>query len=406
MSLLKQLFGQTEKKDTRPGWSENLRALRHLPRFFQLVWQTHRGMTVGNLLLRLVKSALPVMMLYAGKLIIDEVVALVGRTDTGPPELDRLYLYIAVEFGLVLVSDLLNRGITLLDSLLGDLFNNETSVRLMRKAGTLDLAQFEDADFYDRMERARRQTTARTVLLSQVFGQFQDMVTIAFLSAGLVLFNPYLIGILILAVIPAFMSENYFNRSSYSLSRNWTPERRELDYFRYIGASDETAREVKVFGLSDFLTGRFGGLARRYYEANRDLALKRAMWGGFFSTLGTAGYYAAYVFIALSAVQGAISIGDLTFLAGSFSRLSGSLQGVLSRFSSIAQSALYLQDLFDFFDIRPTLLSTPDARVPPRPVRKGFVFENVSFQYPGSEAYAVRDISFTLGPDEKPEAAE
>ena len=220
------------------SFREQFVALRNLPRFFRLIWQTNRWMSLGNAFLRLVKSAIPLAMLYIGKEIIDEVIRLIDSAEGGTR---YLWTMVALELGLALFSDLINRGITLLDSLLGDLFANRTSVDLIRHAAQLDLYQFENPEFYDKLERARRQTNGRTVLMSQVLSQVQDTVTIIFLGAGLVVFNPWLILILFVAVIPSFLGETHFNKRSYSLTRSWTPERRELDYLRYIGASDQTA---------------------------------------------------------------------------------------------------------------------------------------------------------------------
>jgi len=179
-------------------------------------------------------------MLYVGKLIIDGVIHLSGTNGTSHTYLWQL---VAIEFALAILSDALGRITTLIDSLLGDLFANHTSVKIMEHAATLDLEQFEDSLFYDKLERARQQTIGRTVLLSQVMSQVQDMITMCFLAAGLVVFNPWLILLLFIAVLPAFIGESYFNDKNYSLSRRQTPERRELDYIRYIGASDETAKK-------------------------------------------------------------------------------------------------------------------------------------------------------------------
>lgn len=380
---------------------DNLKALRTLPPFFRMVWATHPSMALGNLLLRLLKAFLPLAMLWVGKLIIDEVIALSEVSDPSNRNQADLWFYIGLELGFALLSDLLSRFISLLDALLGDLFANHTSVKLMEHAGRLDLAQFEDGAFYDKLERARRQTTGRVVLMSQVLLQLQDFLSILFLIAGLAVISPWLILLLFLAVLPAFLTETRFNRRSYSLSRSWTPERRELDYLRYVGASDETAKEVKIFGLSQFLINRFSVLADRYYNANKELAIQRTFWGSLLNALGIVAYYSAYVFILLDAVNGTISIGELTFLSGSFLRLQQMLQATLGRFSSIAQSALYLQDLFDFFRIEPSISSQKSSRALPKPIRKGITFERVGFRYPGSERWAVRNLSFHLDAGEK-----
>lgn len=387
---------KAEKKE-KLSVKERIEAFKNLPRFFAMIWATSRSMTLGNVALRLLKAAIPVAMLWVGKLIIDEIIL---QMDASAPEFALIWTYLAVEFGLAVLSDLTNRGITLLDSQLGDLFSNSTSVKLIRHAATLDLNQFEDSEFYDKLERARRQTTSRTVLMSQVLTQLQDMVTIAFFAAGLIAFKPVLILILAVAILPSFLGETHFSQAGYSLTRSWTPQRRELDYLRYIGASDESAKEVKIFGLQDFLAQRFERVADAYYRANRKLAISRAFWGSALSVIGTGAYYGAYVFIAIDTVEGRISVGQLTFLAGSFLQMRNMLQGIMNRFSSIAESALYLQDLFDFFALEPTIRVHGGTPVP-HPIRKGFTFENVGFRYRNTEKWSLRGLSFHLEAGEK-----
>jgi ATP-binding cassette subfamily B protein len=306
-----------------------------------------------------------------------------------------------LEFGLAILSELMNRGITLLDSLLGDLLSNKTSEQLIRHAATLDLYQFEDSEFYDKLERARRQTNGRTVLMSQVLTQAQDFITILFLGAGLVAFNAWLILILAIAVIPSFLGETHFNQRTYSLTTSWTPERRELDYLRYIGASDVTAKEVKIFNLADFIANRFREISDKYFKANTKLALSRAGWGSLLSAIGTLSYYGAYVFILMQTVGGLITVGTLTFLAGSFQRMRGMLQGIMNRFSRIAESSLYLQDYFDFLEIQPQISTNGESMPVPVEIKEGFVFENVSFKYFNSDKWAVRNLSFQLRAREK-----
>ncbi len=402
MSFWKRLFGIQTKKDPRrapASLKENMAAFKNIPKLLALIWETHRGLTVANISLRLLKSGIPVATLYLGKLIIDEIIRLIPSGDI--TQADQLWNYVWIEFGLIILSDLFNRGISLVDALLGDLFANESSVRLMKHAARMDLAQFEDSKFYDKLERARRQTTGRVRLMSQILSQFQDFITLLSLGAGLVIFNPWLIFFLILSIVPSFVSDTYFNRYSYSIARGWTPERRELDYLRYVGASDETAKEVKIFGLADFITGRFKDLADRYYRVNRSLVVKRSVWGLLFSALGSIGYYLAYVYIIWQTVLGVLSVGDLTFLSGSFSRLQSLLQAMLGRFSAIAQDALYLQDLFDFFAIEPKIQSPEQAVLPRQQIQSGFQFEDVGFKYPNSDVWAVRHISFELRAGEK-----
>ena len=376
---------------------DRISALGNLPRFFRLVWQSSPGMMVINVILRILRSAIPVAVLYIGKLIIDGII----QVKANPSIQNELWQLVGIEFGLLILSDAFGRVIGLFDSLIGEKFANTTSTQIMQHAADLDLEQFEDSQFYDKMERARQQTTGRTILLSQVLSQLQDVITITFLAAGLVAFNPWLILLLLIAVVPAFLGESHFNNRGYALSRRQTPERREIDYIRYVGASDETAKEIKVFDLSGFFIDRFKTLANKFYEANKKLSKQRATWGTFFSFLGTAGYYAAYVYIIRQAVNGTLSIGDVTFLAGSFRQLRGLLEGILSRFTSVSQGAIYLKDFFDFFEIQPRMQATKNSRQFPEVIQEGFVFENVGFKYANSERWANRHLSFTLKAGEK-----
>lgn len=392
-----------KSKNTIPtqdiSFKERLSALKNLPNFFKLVWQSSPSKTLISFTLRILRSAMPVALLYVGKLIVDQVVAL--NTNSPMGNLQELWQLVALEFALALLTDGLNRMINLTDSLLGDLFSNYTSMRIMKHAATLDLDQFEDSVFYDKLERARQQTVGRTVLLSQVMSQVQDFISMAFLLTALIAFNPWLILLLLLAIIPSFLGESYFNSKNYALSRSQTPERRELDYLRYLGASDETAKEVKIFGLSDFIIARFKTLSDKFYGDNSKLAVRRSFWGTFFSVLGTLGYYAAYGFIIYDTVTGKTTVGSLTFLAGSFRQLSGLMETMLSRFTIVSQGAIYLNDFIDFFEIKPKITQNQNALPFPNPIKTGFVFENVGFQYHNTDRWANRNLSFELKPGEK-----
>ncbi len=386
------------KNKNEISFKDRFSALSNLPAFFKLVWQTSPLLALLNALLRLIRSAIPVALLYVGKLIIDQIV-LAGK-GSGDSH-TYLWQLVAIEFGLAVLSDALSRANALVDSLLGDLFANYTSIKIMQHAAILDLDQFENSAFYDKLERARQQTVGRTILLSQVLGQVQDFISMGFFAAGLIVFNPWLILLLFIAVLPAFLGESYFNNRTYSLSRRQTPERRELDYIRFIGASDETAKEVKIFDLSGFLVDRFRKLSDKFYKDNKLISVKRSIWGTLLSLLGTAAYYGAYVFIISKALSGQLSIGDLIFMAGSFRQLRGLMEGILSRFTAVSQGAIYLKDFFDFFKIQPAIKLSPNARPFPNPIKLGFVFEDVGFKYAHSERWANRHLNFTLHVGEK-----
>jgi len=388
----------------RPSLRERFDALRNLPPFLRQIWATSPLLSLMTIGLRVVRALLPVATLYVGKLIIDEAVRLVaaGNGFDGIVEawhsgqLDTLFSLLALEFALAIGSDLLGRLVSYGDALLSELFTNATSVRLMEHAATLDLEDFEDPDLQDKLDRARRQTMGRMNLMSQLFGQVQDAITVVSFAAGLLVYAPWLILLLAVALVPAFVGEAHFNALGYSLNFAWTPERRQLEYVRQMGASVETAKEVKIFNLHRFLIARYRELAETLFRANRALARRRATWGALLAALGTAGYYVAYGYIAWRTVRGDFSIGDLTFLAGSFLRLRQLLEGLLVGFSQVAGQALYLDDLFSFFEIEPEIVSPANAAPVPRPIARGFAFENVGFRYPDAEKWALRGLDFEL----------
>lgn len=378
-------------------WSERVEALRYIPPLARLIWRTHRGYASAMLLLRLLRSVVPVATFWVGKLILDAVIA----AKAGNGTLRDVWRYLVLEVVIVLAGEIFARASSLVESLLSDLFSNDMSVRLMEHAAKLDLAQFEDPTFYDHLERARRQTVGRIALLTLLLSMSQDALTLITLGGALIAYSPWLLLLLVIAVIPSFLGETHYAALGYSLLFRWTPERRQLDYLRFVGASDKTAKEVQMFGLAPWLTERYRVLAQKFYEENRSLSVRRGVVSALLSILGTIGYYAAYVIILLNAVRGEITIGMLTFLAASFGRGRDVIQGILLSASSVYEQALYLRDLFVFLDMEPTIASAPNARPVPARMRTGFSFEDVGFRYPGSERWAIRHLNLTLKPGER-----
>lgn len=377
-------------KDSFSGW-------RSIPRFFAEIYRAGPGLFLGNVLARILKAFGPVILLWVGKLIIDEIVRLLQE---GGNDLGTLWQYVGIELGVALLSDLLGRVVNLTDGLLGDLYSNTSSDRIIRKAQELTLAQLEDPEFYDKLERARTQTNSRVNLMSNALGQAESLLSVGSLIAGLIYFEPWLILLLVLSVIPSFINEIKYSSHRYSLARSWTSERRELDYLRFIGANNMTAKEVKLFGLTDFIASRFSSLAHQYYLLNRRLAIRQSIFGGLFNLLGIVSYYGAYVLIIYRTLGGVLSLGELTFLSGSFNRLQSNLQGLFSRFTRISESALYLKDYFDFLDLQ---IPAPSGESIPLPdkITTGFEFRDVYFTYPGGDFPILKGVSFEIKAGEK-----
>lgn len=381
-----------------PPLKERLIALRLVPRFLRMVWRAQPLYGTAILSLRVLLAFSPALQLYLGKLIIDAVVANIGSAE---PDWRSIFVLVALELGVALVSDVLQRTTNLLESLLGDLFSNRLSVQLMDHAATLDLENFEDPEFYDSLERARRQTVGRIGLLGLLLGIGQAALTLVSLLLIMLAYNGWLLLLLVVTVLPSFIGETHFAGLSYSLLFKWTPERRELDYLRYVATSDVTAKEVKLFGLSDYFTRKYERLADEFYAANKALSIKRAVTSGGLTTVSTLGYYAANVFIIVDTVGGILTLGDLTMLVGSFQRSRGLISGMLLRSADVYQQSLFLRDLFSFFEMKPRTVSPENPKPVPRPLRDGFVFEDVGFRYPDKQDWALRNVSLHIGAGER-----
>jgi ATP-binding cassette, subfamily B, bacterial len=387
-----------ENPEFRGGWRQRFSALRNVPAVLRFVWESGRTVVVLGLIFRVLASLLPPALFWVSKLIIDTIYRILT---THQPVGARLWWLVAVEFALAVTGGVLSRVIDYLDALLAGRYTHHVSVRVMEHAAGLDLMAYEDPAFYDRLERARVQATDRLYMIQAIGRLIQQVITTITLSISIMVFSPWLLLLLIVGVIPAFVGETHFAFVGYAKNFRQTPIRRQLDYLRILGGSKEAAKELKLFGLKDFLTGRFKGLSTQVYEEDIALARRKVVAGAFLSAIGTAGYYTAYVFAVWRTVTGVFSFGTLTLLANAIREASSNLQQTFSTLSTIADQALFLTDLIAFFEMRPTIQSKPNALPAPRPIRSGFEFRNVSFRYPGSPRLVLNGLNFHLHPGER-----
>src|SRR5580658_1812413 len=386
------------EQDSWKGWRERISALRNVPAVLRIVWESGRAVVVFGFVFRLVASLLPLGLLWITKLIIDGIFrSITTHQAVGP----RLWWLVAAEFSLAVFGSVLSRGIDFLDALLADKYTRHVSVLVMKHAAQLDLVAYEDPVFYDRLERARVQATDRLGMIQSIGRLLQQMITAASLSVSILLFSPWLLLLLIVGILPAFLGESHFAFLGYARNFRQTPVRRELDYLRVLGGSREAAKELKLFGLKDFLIARFTRLSDQLYRENVDLARRRLIAGSFLSMIGTAGYYSAYVYVIWRTATGSLTIGKMIFLTGAIMQASSNIQQVFSTLSSIADQALFLTDLLAFFEMRPTICSKPNALPAPRPIVRGFEFRNVSFRYPGASRLVLNGLNFHLRAGER-----
>ena len=388
----------SEKPKSWNGWRERVAALRQVPTVLGFVWKSGRAVVVLGVAARVVAALLPPALFWVSKLIVDNIY---GILTNHQPLGSRLWWLVALEFALAIVAGLIGRLIDYSDALLAGKYTHYISIRVMEHAAGLDLLAYEDPVFYDRLERARVQATDRLYMIQAIGRLIQQAITTITLSISIMVFSPWLLLLLVVGVIPAFVGETHFAFIGYAKNFRQTPVRRQLDYLRTLGGSKEAAKELKLFGLKGFLTDRFRILSSQVYEEDVSLARRKAVAGSFLSAIGTAGYYTAYVFAVWKTVTGVFTFGTLTLLANAIREASSNLQQTFSTLSTIADQALFLTDLVAFFDMHPKVTSKPNALPAPRPITRGFEFRNVSFRYPGSSRMVLQGFNFHLHPGER-----
>jgi ATP-binding cassette subfamily B protein len=388
----------TEARKFWSGWGERLTALRNVPPVLRIVWESGPVVVSLGLGFRLITSAIPLAALWITKLIIDEIVQAVSSHQAVKP---GFWWLVAAAFVVAVFGSVLGRTVDYLDALLADKYTRHISIQVMKHAAELDLTAYEDPVFYDRLERARVQATDRLGMIQSIGRLVQQVITAASLSVSILLFSPWLLLLLIAGILPAFLGESHFAFLGYARNFRQTPIRRELDYLRVLGGSREAAKELKLFGLKDFLVARFTRLSDRIYRENVDLARRRLVAGSLLSLIGTVGYYSAYVYVIWRTVTGSLTIGTLTFLTGAIVQASGNIEQIFSILSSIADQALFLTDLLAFFEMKPTISSKPGALRAPRPIVRGFEFRDVSFHYPGASRMVINGLNLHLRAGER-----
>jgi ATP-binding cassette, subfamily B, bacterial len=390
---------ENDKERRSPSaWQERLQALKNVPPVLKIVWDSGPFVVIAGLILRVIVSAVPVGMAKVTGAIVGTVAALVSQR-AGPSQ--RLWLLVGCELGLVVIGNIVGRIIDYYDSVLADRYTRHVSVEVMNHASQLDLQAYENPVFYDRLERARVQATDRLGMIQSIGRLFQQIVTTCFLAAAILWYSPWLLLLLIICLLPAFLGESHFAFLNYAKNFRQTPAKRQLDYLRQVGGSKEAAKELKLFGLSRFLTDRFTTISNAILDENLALSRRRLTAVSFLSLVSTCGYYGAYIWVIFKTVTRSLRIDDLVFLTANINNAQSYISQIFSTLSSIADQALFLTDLLAFFEMKPSVTSKPNALPAPRPILTGFEFRNVSFQYPGTERLILDRLNFRLDCNER-----
>jgi len=381
-----------------------LGVFRYSRRALGLVWTTSRLLTIALGVLTVIAGVLPAAMAYVGALIIDAVVAATAvYKDTGSAEFLPVYRLVALEAVIVAVLAGAQRGISLCQSLLRAQLGQRVNAMILEKALTLELAQFEDSEFYDKLTRARREASSRPLsLVNRTFGLAQNLVSLISYGVLLVQFSPWAVLVLILAGLPSFIAETRFSGEAFTLFRWRSPDTRMQIYLETVLAREDNVKEVKLFGLGPLLLQRYRDIYHRLYERDRSLAIRRDGWGFLLGLIGTLALYGAYAWIAAVAVMSRITLGQMTMYLMLFRQGQAAVSAILSAIGGMYEDNLYLSTLYEYLET-PSGSSTGDAggalTEGPAP-DDGIRFESVSFTYPGASQPALREIDLHIRPGE------
>jgi len=367
-------------------------------RALQLVWTTNRPLSLALGLLTLLSGVLPAGIAYVGALIVDAVVhAAAVHRQSGVADYSRVLSFVLLEAGLMALTAFAQRGISLAQNLLRAQLGQRVNVMILEKALTLDLPQFEDSEFYDKLARARREASSRPLsLVMRTFSVLQNMISLISVGALLVRFSPWAVALLVLAGLPAFIAEAKFSGAAFKLMRWRAPESRMQMYLESVLAREDYAKEVQLFDLGPRLLGRYRDIFKQLYAEDRRLAIQRDGWGLGLGLVGTAALYGGYAWIAVRTVLGALTLGQMTMYLMLLRQGQSAVTAALTAVGGMYEDNLYLSNLYEFLE-QPVPVRGGGATRGPSP-GDGIRFENVSFVYPGAATPALTDISLYIRP--------
>lgn len=385
-------------------------ATANIARAFGLIWQAHRPSTAGMAVVTLVSAFLPAAQAWVGKLIVDGVVGAIGQASlvtvtsvsTLLTVLQPVLPYLALEFALVTTSAMLNQVRTLLEHILNARLSHSINAAIIRKSLTLDLHFFENAEFYDKLENARREADRRALgILTDGFAVVESTITLGSFVVLLFAFSPFVALLLLGATIPLFIAQTRFSELRFRLLTWRAPESRRMMYLERLLTNNDSAKEIKLFGLGEPLLKRYQELFWKFYSEDTSMAKRRSVISVIFGILTSLSYYVAYAWIVFRTITGAITLGSMTLYLSIFRQSQTTFQGLLYSISSLYESALFMSNLYGFLELQPQMSTSAHPRKVPRPITQGIEFRDVSFRYPNRQEWVLHHVSLKIMPGEK-----
>jgi ATP-binding cassette subfamily B protein len=397
---------QPNEKEAPKTWAERLgdlrSSLKNIPRAFGLVWQASPTSTVFMALITLLAAALPISQAWVAKLIVDQVVNAVNGGTAVALAFQATLPLLAIEFGLLTAGAMLSQGRTLVEHVLNARLGNTINTAIIRKALTLDLTYFEDAQFYDKLQNARRESNWRALnIINTSFSVVQSILVLLSFAISLLAFSPLIALVLFGATIPSFIAQTKYSKLNFRLLTWRAPEARRMHYFEHLLTVDSSAKEIKLYGLGEPLLQRYQDLFWKFYHEDTSLARRRSLISLLWGLLASLSYYGAYAWIIFQTLAQAITIGSMTFYLTLFRQSQQTFQGLFYSLGQLYESGLFLDNLFGFLSIVPQMSSAQSIHKVPRPIKQGIEFRNVSFRYPDRTEWALHEVNLLIRPGEK-----
>lgn len=376
-------------------------ALRNTPQAFKLVWQAGRKNALISFGLTPIAALMPAAQAWVGKLIIDNILKVINAGVEPQVGLQRVLPYVLLELGLVVLSSLVGQFRSLSDRVLQYKLTNHVNSLIMEKAISLDLQFFEDPQFYDNLQNARRQSDSSAIsIVNAILQIIQQVITLASVLVLLVRFSPLLAIVVFVAAIPSFLSQSQYAEMAFRAVTRRAKEARLLNYLEQLLTGNDTFKEVKMFGLGKPLLERYRQLFINFFNEDIAIARKKSLAGLGWGLLSSLAYYGSYVWVILRTIAGAATLGDMTMFLSIFRQSQQSITSLLGNFNNLYESNLYLDNLLDYLKITPVLVNPKDGLMAPSPIEQGIRFQNVSFKYPGSDVFVLKNINLFIPPGE------
>jgi len=377
-------------------------AALNIRRAFVLVWQAHPASSLGMMACTLIGAGLPVAQAWVGKLIVDAVVTAIRSGGSAEAGISSILPLLLMEFILVVIQAANSQARNFAEHILHARINITINSTIIRKALELDLAHFENAEFYDKLQNARREADWRSLqIVNGGFFLIQNIITLVSFAGLLIRFSPWLAAILFLATLPAFLAQTQYAELSFRVISWRAPEARRLHYLEHLLTDYEAVKEVKLFNLGEPLLGRYADLFWKFLREDQGIAQKRSLASFTWGLLATLSYYGAYAWIVWRAVGNTITLGDMTLYIGIFRSSQNMFEGILYGLTGLYENGLFMSNLFAFLELTPSMRVAASPLRPPKDITRGIEFRNVSFKYEGHDEYALHNVNIHIEPHEK-----